>query len=396
MSMLKQLLRPISYLLISLLIGTIATLVWDSYENIAVEKKIRSELKKEIEDAADSFKQFSRTPTPNEVVLFLKQFSASTALSSKIIAVSPDRDTKPEDKDFSFLFTYKEGGAQLDYYIVNRFLQAELDILETPELVFGVFITIVVFTFIVLYTEKRKQAKAMQQQFDAEKAELKQVLAEHEAQSLLGRMVSTLAHELKTPIATISNLVQTLPERIRDETFTDRFIMLTREELNRTQQLINNLLAYGKEIAIRNEEWVDLAGLVAGQAVKNNMQLYLPVSVKVYGDVFYLGLLFENLLRNSHVAGADKVHVKIGADQTGNVLRATVSVEDNGRGFPIGVDIDTLLNPFITFQSRGAGLGLYLADKIAAAHDGKISLYRLERGAGVSISLPRERVMTHG
>jgi len=99
-----------------------------------------------------------------------------------------------------------------------------------------------------------KQTTAMRQQFEVKQAEFKKVLQEHEALALIGRMVATLAHEMKTPIATISNLVQTLPARIRDEKFTDRFITLTKEELGRAQQLINNLLAYGKEIEIGTEE----------------------------------------------------------------------------------------------------------------------------------------------
>jgi len=393
--MLKQLLRPISYLLVSLLIGIIATLVLDSYVNIAVKKKVQSELQREIEDAAASFKEFSTTSTPDEVLLFLKKFSASPTLSHKIIAVNSDSEIKPGNKDFTFLFTYKEGDASIDYYIVNSFLQAELDILETPELIFGVFITILVFTSIVLYTEKKKQAEAMQKQFEVKNAEFKKVLEEHEAQSLLGRMVATLAHELKPPIATISNLVQTLPAHIQDEKFTDRFITLTKDELNRTQQLINNLLAYGKDMAIGNEEWVDIAPFVTGLAAQKDMQLDGPPSVKIYGDRFYLGLLFENLLRNSHEAGADRIHVKISTEQVGNESQAVLSLEDNGKGFPVGVEITAFLNPFITFQSRGAGLGLYLSNKIAMAHNGKISLYRLEHGAGVSISLPRERIMMH-
>ncbi|HYA14492.1 MAG TPA: hypothetical protein VEF33_09160, partial [Syntrophales bacterium] len=115
--MLKQLLRPISYLLVSLLIGIIATLVLDSYVNIAVKKKVQSELQREIEDAAASFKEFSTTSTPDEVLLFLKKFSASPTLSHKIIAVNSDSEIKPGNKDFTFLFTYKEGDASIDYYI---------------------------------------------------------------------------------------------------------------------------------------------------------------------------------------------------------------------------------------------------------------------------------------
>ncbi|MGO9138393.1 MAG: ATP-binding protein [Syntrophales bacterium] len=390
--MLKHSLHPILYLLVSVLIGIAVTLLMDSFANIAVEKKIRSELKQEIEAAATSFKESDKTATPNEVLFFLKKFSSSS-LSDKIIAVDSNEEKKVDSRNFSYLFTYTEGNGHIDYYIVNSFLDRELAILETPELMYGLFTTIFVFAFIVLYKEKKKQALVMQQQLEVKQAEFSKVLEEHEALALIGRMVATLAHEMKTPIATISNLVQTLPARIRDEKFTDRFITLTKEELGRAQQLINNLLAYGKEIEIGMEEWVSLTTLTAEMASKYTLQLNAPVSVDVYGDRFYLELLLDNLLRNSRQAGADKIQVKVLTDQAEDKYLAKILLEDNGAGFPAGADLGTLFDPFITFHSRGAGLGLYLANKIVTAHNGKISLHRMEHGAGVSISLPQRRIM---
>jgi len=392
--MLKQPLRPILYLLVSLLIGITVTLVMDRVANIAVEKRIRNELRQEIANAAASFKDSARSYAPDEVILFIKKFSASV-LSSKIIAVNPEQDTRPDSKDFTFLFTYEEGEGRIDYYIVNSFLQRELAILETPELLYGLFTTIFVFTFIVVYMEKKKQALAMHQQFEMKQAEFRKVLEEHEALALIGRMVATLAHEMKTPIATISNLVQILPARIRDEKFTDRFITLTKEELGRAQQLINNLLAYGKEIEIGNEEWVSLTPFITEVASKYTLQSNVPLSVEVYGDRFYLELLFDNLLRNSWRAGADKIQLKVLTGQAEDNSSAKILLEDNGTGFPAGADLDTLFDPFITFHSKGAGLGLYLANKIVTAHNGKISLYRMEHGAGVSILLPQKRIVIH-
>ena len=392
--MLKQALRPILYLLVALSTGIIVTLMMDQVANIAVEKRIRNELRQEITNAAASFKDSARASTPDEVLLFIKKFSASV-MSGKIIAVNPEQDSRPDIRDFTFLFTYEEGEGRIDYYIVNSFLQRELAILETPELLYGLFTTIFVFTFIIMYMEKKKQNLAMHQQFEMKQAEFRKVLEEHEALALIGRMVATLAHEMKTPIATISNLVQILPVRIRDEKFTDRFITLTKEELDRAQQLINNLLAYGKEIEIGNEEWVSLAPFITEVASKYTLQSNVPLSVELYGDKFYLEMLFDNLLRNSRWAGADKIQLKVLTGQVDDNSSAKILLEDNGTGFPAGADLDTLFDPFITFHSRGAGLGLYLANKIVTAHNGKISLYRMAHGAGVSILLPQKRIMTH-
>lgn len=91
--MLKQSLRPTLYLLVSILIGITVTLVMDSFANIAVEKKIRRELKQEIEAAATSFKEAYKTTTPDEVLFFLRKFSSSS-LSDKIVAIDPNDEEK--------------------------------------------------------------------------------------------------------------------------------------------------------------------------------------------------------------------------------------------------------------------------------------------------------------
>ena len=387
----KQPLRLILYLLVSLITGIAVTLVMDSVENIAVEKKIRKELEQEIRVAAASFKKSAGTSSPQVVAGFIRDFTAS-ALSGRIITTNPNFDYKPDRWKFSFLFSYKEGDEKLDFYILNSYLKDELAILDIQELFIGLIITIVVFTGIILYSEKKKQVAVLSQQIEVKHAEFKKVLEEHEALALLGRMAATLAHELKTPIATISNLIQVFPARVGDKAFTDRFHVMIKEELNRTQQLINNLLAYGKEVDSSHAEWVVLSSLLEEFATKNSLRLAAEIPWEFYGDRFYLGLLFDNLMRNSREAGAGELRLTLQTEAAEGSGRAALLIEDNGKGFPRDADLGSLLTPFVSARSSGAGLGLYLATKIAAAHDGNISLYRLENGAGVSLSLPLKRV----
>ena len=133
----KKPLRIILYFLIALSIGIIVTLVIDYFENFAVEKSIRKDLEQEIRFAAASFKGADSSFTSDQVIRFLKTFSAS-ALRDKIIAVDPVADVMP-GHDSSFLFSYKEGESRIDYYIVNSFLKDQLAILDLPELIFGLF-----------------------------------------------------------------------------------------------------------------------------------------------------------------------------------------------------------------------------------------------------------------
>jgi len=178
-------------------------------------------------------------------------------------------------------------------------------------------------------------------------------------------MTATLAHELKTPIATISNLVYALPAHIADPDFASRFVVLAKAELGRTQQLIDNLLSYGRDIVLSKEEWIELSEFTSAFAQKVGLGLDCR-PVYVYGDQFYLGLLFENLFNNSMQAQAKKITIKTHIRKE----VAEISYEDDGIGFPAKVELDELIQPFVTSHPRGAGLGLNLVQRILVAHGG--------------------------
>ena len=169
-----------------------------------------------------------------------------------------------------------------------------------------------------------------------------------------------------------------------------RFMTLTGEELNRTQQLIDNLLVYGKDIDILNEEWIPIKSFFT-EAVATGLQLEISGPYMIYGDRFYLGLLFKNLIRNSREAEAGKVRVSVHIPHEKAPL-AEIVCEDNGSGFPLTADLEKLTAPFVTSRSRGGGLGLYLSKKVAMAHDGSLSLERMDRGARVIVTVPVRRI----
>ncbi|MGC2424985.1 MAG: HAMP domain-containing sensor histidine kinase [Nitrospirota bacterium] len=391
--MLKRTLKLVFYLFISFLIGIIVTLVIDQYENIEVEKKLRHDITQEIEGSAASFESTVSHPDPAKTISFIKEFTTSS-MKDRVLAVDPAKESSPNPEDFKFLFAYTTAGRKINFYLRSSFLEDELAILDRTELIYGIITTIVIFSFMVLYSEKRREAALVNLKLERKHEEYKKALEEHEALALLGRMAATLAHELKTPIATISNLVQVLPARLNDENFTKRFISLTDQELKRTQQLIDNMLVYGKNITITKEEWLDFNHFVSGLAVLNGIKIKCHTAFRIYCDNFYTGLLFDNLLRNSRIAGADAWSVKL--NPAGGHETAEIIIEDNGQGIPEGIDLNELFNPFITHRSSGAGLGLYLAKKIVEAHDGDISLFRIKHGTGMKIAFPFKRVKIDG
>lgn len=393
--MMQRAVRMVFRLLVAVAVGIVVALAIDSYQNIAVEKKLRKGLESEIRSAVRSFVLNAKSPGPDEVIGFLKNFSAA-GMQGRIVAVDPSRNDRPDARQFDYLFTFTEGSSRVDCYIVRRYLSEQLAILETPTLLFGLVTTIIVFSFATVYAEKRQQSLELRRHIEMSRAEFRKTIEEQEPLVLLGRMAATLAHELKTPVATISNLLQLLPDRLSDEKFTKRFVAMTAEELSRTQQLIDNLLAYGKDIDADHSEWVALEPFLAQLASKSRLKSASCARIDVYGVRFYLGLLFENLARNSRDAGAREISVCLEPEGGGDGAAVALLVEDDGAGFPTGADLETLVDPFVTLRSRGAGLGLHLANRIVASMGGRLSLYRMAKGAGIRISLPPERVRPHG
>lgn len=380
----KNTLPVIIYLLVAITIGVMVTLVTGNLDNMAEEKRLKKSVEMEVRNAVSSFKDSAPIATQDDVIRFLKEFTR-TAMKNKLVAVEYGEGRRPNADDYVFLLKITEGKKRVDLYISAAFLDDEVSSVDIPDFIPGVVTTLIVFGLILFYTEKRRQLAVKQD-------ELTRALKEHEALALLGRMTATLAHELKTPIATISNLVQVLPARLDDTAFTRRFSVIVGDELTRTQQLIDNLLIYGKDITSTSHEMIELQPFILELARKHGLRLANCPDVSIEGDKFYLRLLFENLMRNSLQAGANEAVVRMTEQKGYEGAAAEIFFEDNGSGFKQETDLDALLSPFVTLRSKGAGLGLYLAHKIAVAHGGGLSLYRLPAGAGVRIILQGRKV----
>jgi signal transduction histidine kinase len=387
--MLKQTLTIVSCLVGSVFVGIVVAFIVDSTENIAIEKSIRASVEADIEKTRVLFNESALSHRPSDEKSFITKY-IGTVMADKVVAYDHEPGGRPEVDKEDFLFSLNGRGYSLDVYLQDQYLKSEFTFLDVRAYA-GIAATIIFFTFIVYFLENRKKSLAMKQQFAEEHAQLNTALQQHEALALLGRMSAALAHELKTPIASISNLIQTFPSRRTDDQFVKRFVELMGEELNRTQQLIDNLLAYGKEIDTRNSEWVAIGDCLK-KAATSGIAVAIPTKFMIFGDKFYLELLFKNLLRNSREAGAEGININLRARPEDAASNAEISCEDNGAGFSQTDDLKKLTDPFITSRSRGGGLGLYLAKKIAASHGGSLSLQRMERGARVIITLPMSRI----
>lgn len=204
------------------------------------------------------------------------------------------------------------------------------------------------------------------------------------------RLVSTLTHDLKTPLIAQKRVLQMIhseASKINHETIsalTTGFIKNNTDLLN----MINHMLeTYELEDGRVNlslepvslveaaqsccEELAPLAG--AKQiSLHNEISTSMPL---VHADSFLIKRLFNNLIGNAinHIPPGSKVQLSAQADESG----VEVSISDNGKG------IDPKLLPFlftdhfarnVTKRKIGSGLGLYICKMIMELHHGSIGV----------------------
>ncbi|GAP05706.1 MAG TPA: hypothetical protein DEQ80_00665 [Anaerolinea thermolimosa] len=230
-----------------------------------------------------------------------------------------------------------------------------------------------------------------------------------EAQSQEARLqedfISTITHELRTPLGFIKGYTTTL---LRSDTTWDQptqqeFLKIIDQETDRLQELIENLLdsARLQSGTLRMEfQAVRLDTLVRSVIERTrlhhpefNAQLECTPSPlpTLQGDPKRLAQVFENLFSNAiKYAPGSEVWVKINF----NDREAFITVEDHGPGIPNRF-LPHLFerffrNPEVAPSVHGSGLGLFICKKIILAHQGNIHATSIVgQGTTFHITLPR-------
>jgi signal transduction histidine kinase len=227
------------------------------------------------------------------------------------------------------------------------------------------------------------------------------VVMQTEKQASIDELSSTIAHEIRNPIAAAKSLVQQMGE---DPTSVENveYAKVALEELDRVERRISHLLQYAKE-----EDYtfanVNLAGVVDSALTQLRAKLDASkVSVArnyisgptVYADAEKLRQVFANILDNAidaleAVSEGRRIELFIeNGVRGGTGARATVRVRDNGCGIPVD-KIDRIFNPFFTTKQKGTGLGMAISKKIVEAHEGTIDVVsEVGRGTEFMITLP--------
>lgn len=223
-----------------------------------------------------------------------------------------------------------------------------------------------------------------------------------EQEKIRKQLTSDVAHELRTPLATVSSHLEAMIEGIWEP--TKKRLQSCFEETGRLKKLIADLERLAKiesDNPALNKTPVDLMDIA--RPVSDNFELELKKknlsltlggeSVFVMGDKDRLGQVIINLLSNAVKFTPENGNIKISVGTVGDY--ANITVEDNGPGIPDS-DLPFIMERFYRAdKSRhrntgGTGIGLAIVKSIVLAHGGKVMAEsEVGKGSRFIVQLPK-------
>jgi two-component system sensor histidine kinase KdpD len=217
-----------------------------------------------------------------------------------------------------------------------------------------------------------------------------------ETERLRNSLLSSVSHDLRTPLATITGAATTLLEQGgRLDVATQRDLLESvREEADRLNRLVQNLLQMTRlqsgELTLRRE-WHSIEEVVGAALRRVDRRLSgRRLSTRILPDLPLVamdGVLVEqvlvNLLDNALKYTPPGSPIELIATATDRAV--TIEVADRGPGIPPGEE-EKIFEKFYRArpdESRGAGLGLAICQAVVHAHGGRIWAQNLP-GGGVA------------
>ncbi|MBE0419555.1 ATP-binding protein [Pseudoalteromonas sp. HL-AS2] len=233
----------------------------------------------------------------------------------------------------------------------------------------------------------------------SETRRLQKRVAHMQRLSALGKMVASLAHQVRTPLSAAMLYAANLGSKRLPEASRDNFQTKLMSRLKDLENQVNDMLLFAKSGDQHVVEQVSMQQLLSevktgadAMVTLNNSELDVSLpepDIAILGNKTALASAIQNLIHNSIqiIGSGAQVQVSAMRDlQTPDFVR--ISVSDNGPGVDLQ-QVDKLFEPFFTTSSQGTGLGLAVVSSVANAHQGRIEVTNnVHGGACFNLLLP--------
>jgi PAS domain S-box-containing protein len=236
---------------------------------------------------------------------------------------------------------------------------------------------------------------------EANQARLNQELIDADRRK--DRFLATLAHELRNPLAPISNALELWPALEKNPAEMEKLREMMERQVQQMIRLIDDLLDMSRitrgKIELRKQP-VEIATIINGaleaigpfiQRCDHKLHIDMPPQpLFVDGDVARLLQVLANILHNAAKYSGRNGTIWVEATQQNSEV--VVSVRDNGAGIPAEMlehifEMFTQVDQTLDRAHGGLGIGLTLAKNLVDLHGGSISAYSAGPGKGSEFTI---------
>jgi signal transduction histidine kinase len=228
-----------------------------------------------------------------------------------------------------------------------------------------------------------------------ENARIVQAMVNEERLAALGRMSSTIIHDIKNPMGTLRVYAQVLRKKASDE----ESVKLAEEMIRQVDRFVNmtqEILDYSRGTSTTNFQETDLFDLLEGTLAflekdlsKRNIHLVKNIAFKgaIKLDADKIMRVFYNISGNAADAMPNGGELFLNVFKRDNDL--LIEFIDTGMGMPPEIKAN-IFAPFVKYgKKHGTGLGMAMVKKIVEDHKGRIEVdSEMGKGTTVRILLP--------
>jgi len=227
--------------------------------------------------------------------------------------------------------------------------------------------------------------------------EMEREMEKNKKMALMGEMSAALAHELRSPLASISGSIRLLTEDLKLEESDRKLMKIILMGKDQLENLVRDFLLFARpdtlnrckiDIACIMDEVLESVHFSPGWNGEVEILKNLHTRNEIYGNNTEIRQLLWNIMLNALQAMPDGGTLKIETRPDidgGNHEFLEISVSDTGCGIE-ETHMKNMLEPFYTTKENGTGLGLAIVNRIVESHGGTFRI-ESEPGAGTRCTI---------
>ncbi|TNE69429.1 hypothetical protein EP331_14275 [bacterium] len=242
------------------------------------------------------------------------------------------------------------------------------------------FLSVFSFTIVTIYRKKMEKIQKEENE-----------LAERKQFETVQKIGSSIAHDLKNSIFSLSLLSSNLEKRFDNPSFRKDAIETLDSSLEHMKSLVMRLQQKQDNWQI-DKQAKDVSKTIADTLKRMQLEQFEKIvihknineSLLFAHDEHAIQRVLENIVLNALDAMNHKGELSIRAFKTESGIQ--IDIQDSGTGMSAAFIKNKLFKPFLTTKEKGIGLGLYTCREIIKAHGGQIQV-ESEQGAGTTFSI---------